>query len=304
MILADWSKRFLRNYCRRGSYTVENTTGLRGFTIVVAGKGGTGKTLVSALLVKDQVKHGALLAIDADPDCNLAEALGVSVPHTVGHVRESLLTYKTRRTENSTVTAEKIFEQGIMEAIAENRGFDLLVMGRGEGEGCYCAVNHILRSVINTQTRNYATVIIDSEAGLEHISRRTARDVDVMLVVTDTSARGVTTARRVRELADQLKVTFGRILLLANKMTAPTEEIIVHHAAEADLELVGVLPFDQQVAHNDALGKSIWELTADCPMLVAFKDVCSRLDVIRKDKARTMGIHGGARTETVTHEVT
>ena len=266
----------------------------RGFTIVVAGKGGTGKTLVSALLVRDQVRHGALLAIDADPDSNLAEALGVTATRTVGRVRESLLQYKTRRTEGSGITAEKAFEQGIMEAIAEEKGFDLLVMGRGEGEGCYCAVNHILRSVIDTQARNYATVIIDSEAGLEHISRRTARDVDVMLVVTDASARGVTTAQRVRELSQELKVQFGRTLVLANKVTESTRQIIHTHISEAGLELVGSLPFDQQVAENDALGKPIWGLSADTPAIVALRDVCARLDAIRQERVSAMGIPGPA----------
>ncbi len=259
---------------------------LKGFTVVVAGKGGTGKTLVSALLVRHQLRHGAVLAIDADPDSNLPEALGVEVRRTVGEVRESLLKYKTRRTEDSVITAEKVMEQGIMEAIAEEKGFDLLVMGRSEGEGCYCAVNHILRSVIDAQARNYETVIIDSEAGLEHISRRTARDVDVMLVVTDASVKGIATARRVRELADELRVDFGHMVVLVNKVTPETRGIMDRHISQANLQLLGFLPFDQRVAENDALGRPIWDLPEDSPVMVAAREAFGRLDEIRFQKAR------------------
>ena len=256
----------------------------RGFTIVVAGKGGTGKTLVSGLLVRDQRKHGAVLAIDADPDANLAETLGVRAGNTVGQVREKVLDYKTRRNENSTITADRQFERLLMESIVEEEDFDLLVMGRSEGEGCYCAVNHILRGIIDTQARNYATVVIDSEAGLEHISRRTARDVDVMLVVTDPSARGVQTARRVAELARELRVEFGRLLVLVNKVTEQTQKIVEGHAEQAGLELIGFLPFDPQVVENDALGRPIWELGEDRPLLKAAREVFAKLDTIRQEK--------------------
>jgi CO dehydrogenase maturation factor len=257
---------------------------LKGFTIVVAGKGGTGKTLVSALLVRDQRKHGAVLAIDADPDANLPETLGVHAVSTVGQAREKVLAYRTRRNENRTVTAEQQFEQHLMESMVETEDFDLIVMGRSEGEGCYCAVNHILRGIIDTQARNYPTVVIDSEAGLEHISRRTARDVDVMLVVTDASARGISTARRVAELAGELRVDFGRLLVLANKVTDQTQPIIEKHAEESGLELIGFLPFDHQVVENDALGKPIWELPEDHPVVRAAREVFARLDVIREEK--------------------
>jgi len=260
----------------------ESAPHAKGFTIVVAGKGGTGKTLVSALLVKNQVKHGALLAIDADPDANLAEALGVEVTTTVGRIRESLLDYRTRRKDTSgTMTAEKLFEQRIMEAIKEEKGYDLLVMGHGEGHGCYCAVNHILRSIIDSQARNYVTVIIDCEAGLEHISRRTTRDVDVMLVVTDGSAKGVTTAQRVRTLSSKLNVNVGRIVVVANKVAPATKAIIEEKIAEAGLELLGSLPLDPDVAEIDAQGKSIWLLPEDGPLMTAAKSLCAQLDALR-----------------------
>lgn len=264
---------------------------LKGFTIVVAGKGGTGKTLVSSLLVRDQKRHGAVLAIDADPDSNLPEALGVEYKRTVGHVRESVTSYKTRKTETSTIPTDKQFEQKLMETITEEKDFDLLVMGRSEGEGCYCAVNHILRAIIDTQARNYPTVVIDSEAGLEHISRRTARDVDVMLLVTDASARGVNTARRVCELAEELKVNFGRVLVLVNKVTDRTRPLVEEQAEKAGLEVSGFLPFDPNVAENDAIGKPVWELPEHVPVMKAAKTLFHELDTIREEKLRQVGLH-------------
>jgi len=265
---------------------VETHSPERGFTIVVAGKGGTGKTLTSALLVREFRKHGAVLAIDADPDSNLPEALGVESRGTVGNARESVSSYKTRRNENSTLTAEKHFEREIMEAIVEEDDFDLLVMGRSEGEGCYCAVNHILRGIIDTQAVNYPTVVIDSEAGLEHISRRTARDVDVMLVVTDATARGLNTARRVAELARELRVDFGRMALLENKVTEETRPIMEQHAKEAGLDLIGFMPFDPRVAENDAKGKPVWDLPDDGPVLKAAREVFERINRIREEKRK------------------
>ena len=171
-----------------------------------------------------------------------------------------------------------------MESIVEEEDFDLLVMGRSEGEGCYCAVNHILRGIIDTQALNYPTVVIDSEAGLEHISRRTARDVDVMLVVTDASARGLNTARRVAELAKELRVDFGRLLVLVNKITDQTQPIVEKHAQESGLELIGFLPFDHQVVENDALGKPIWDLPEDQPVVRASRQIFAKIDAVREEK--------------------
>lgn len=256
----------------------------RAFTIVVAGKGGTGKTLASALLVRHQLKHGPVLAIDADPDANLPEALGVTVTHTVGDIRESLLQFKTRQTESEAVTVDKVLEKGIMEAISEDRHFDLLVMGRSEGEGCYCHVNHILRSVIDTLASNYSTVVIDSEAGLEHISRRTARDVDLMLVVSDGSAKGMATAVRVAEIAREMKIEFGRMMVLANKITDKTRDIIKTYARDANIEMLGILPFDPEVAELDAYGKPVWDLSKDSPVMTSAWRAFEKIDAMRRKK--------------------
>jgi len=256
----------------------------RGFTIVVAGKGGTGKTLVSALLVRDQRRHGPVLAIDADPDSNLPEALGVAAGPTVGELRERITAYKTRRTETLAETASQRFERTVMESLVEADDFDLLVMGRGEGEGCYCAVNHILRGIIDSQACRYPTVVIDSEAGLEHISRRTARDMDVMLVVTDPTARGMSTARRVSDLARELKVNFDHLFVLVNKVTESTRPIMEECAREKGLKLLGFLPFDPGVAENDARGRPVWELPEEGLVMRAAAGLFAEMDRIREEK--------------------
>lgn len=249
---------------------------------MVAGKGGTGKTLVSALLVRAlRGEHGPVLAIDADPDSNLPDTLGVEVPATVGDIRESLTSYKTRRTESQTTPADKLFEHKVMEAILEEKDYDLLVMGRSEGEGCYCAVNHILRAIIDTQAANYPVVVIDSEAGLEHVSRRTCRDVDLMLMVTDATVRGLATARRVAQLASELKVEFGRTEVLVNKITEQTRPLMERHARESGLSVLGYLPFDPQVAENDAHGTPVWELPPDGPVMKAAAEVVEKILRIR-----------------------
>ena len=180
----------------------------KGITIALSGKGGVGKTFISSMLVKRLAEHGSVLAIDADPDSNLPQALGVTVKASVGQSREDIINAPMR----SPVTNDKQghLEQAIHESIEEFPRFNIIVMGRSEGEGCYCAVNHVIRGVIDTRARGYDFTVIDCHAGLEHLSRRTTRDVDIMLVVVEPTKNSVQTARRVMEIARQLKDYRGR----------------------------------------------------------------------------------------------
>ncbi|MEA1997908.1 MAG: AAA family ATPase, partial [Euryarchaeota archaeon] len=157
----------------------------KGKVIAVAGKGGTGKTAIAALLIRELLGYKGnedmcILAVDADADSNLPEALGISYDKSVGDIRESLLEEKQ---QDIALDVQSQFEGKIAEIIEEEDRYDLLVMGRPEGPGCYCPVNHIIRRIMDILTKNYDYTIIDCEAGLEHLSRRTTRDVDVMLVV-------------------------------------------------------------------------------------------------------------------------
>jgi len=192
----------------------------KGKVIAVAGKGGTGKTAIAALLIRELLnaqenEDVCILAVDADADSNLPDALGISYDKTVGDIREGLLEEKQR---DVTLDIRSQFEGKIAGIIAEEEHYDLLVMGRPEGPGCYCPVNHLIRMIIDTLTKNYDYTIIDCEAGLEHLSRRTTRDVDVMLVVLDTTLKSMKTALRLKEIAEEIDVDVKKLITIANKI--------------------------------------------------------------------------------------
>ncbi len=222
-------------------------------TVAVTGKGGTGKTLVSALLIHFiSKKSNKVLAVDADPDSNLADALGVEVEKTLGEIREL---FQTSRDEMGTMNKEQWLEGKIYEAICECKGYDLLVMGRPEGEGCYCFANSLLRGVLKKLRRHYEYVVIDSEAGLEHFSRKTIDSADYVLIVTDMSKKGLATARRIKELTKELKLNFKDMMLIANRIANETaEQRIKKFADEEGIKLLEILPYDEKVVELDLKG--------------------------------------------------
>jgi CO dehydrogenase maturation factor len=227
--------------------------------IAVSGKGGTGKTLVSSLLIKSLTSTGKdILAIDADPDSNLPEALGVDVYKTVGDVREELKEDTAKGRIPTGMNKWDILDYKIMESIIETPSFDLLVMGRPEGSGCYCAVNNMLRRIIENLSSNYDVIIIDTEAGLEHLSRRTTQNVDVMLVVTDKSKRGMLTAKRIGQLADELEIKFQELYLVVNRVNPENEEQILKKVRETGLNIAGVIFEDEVVTQYDIEGRPWW----------------------------------------------
>ena len=237
--------------------------------IAVSGKGGTGKTLVSSLLIKSLAGEDKdILAIDADPDSNLPEALGIQVEKTVGDVREELK--KDTKEGNIPTDANKwdILDYKIMESIIETPEFDLLVMGRPEGSGCYCAVNNILRKLIETLSKNYDYIVIDTEAGLEHLSRRTTQNVDIMLVVTDPSKRGILTAKRIDELSEELDITFNKIYLILNRIKPETEHEIMDKVREIGLEVAGIIYEDITIESYDMEGKPLLDLPDDSQAVI------------------------------------
>lgn len=243
-------------------------------TIAVAGKGGTGKTTVAALIVDHLTRLGVgdILAVDADPSTNLNLALGVDVEETVGGEREALLEDIQTGQYNLGLEKRQYFQLKIHEALVEAEHFDLLAMGRPEGPGCYCAPNHLLRQSIDTIAGAYDFVIIDNEAGLEHISRRTTRDVDLLLAISDPTVRGLIAAQRVFELVEELSTRVGQAYLLINRV--PVDETgqaqlapeLAAKVQELDLPLLGLLPQDPEVARLDALGKPLADLPEDAPV--------------------------------------
>jgi CO dehydrogenase maturation factor len=227
--------------------------------IAVTGKGGTGKTLVSALLIHFiSKKSRKVLAVDADPDSNLSDALGVEVERTLGDVREI---FQVSRDEMGTMNKEQWLEGKIYETICECNGFDLLVMGRPEGEGCYCFANSLLRGILRKLTRHYEFVIIDSEAGLEHFSRKTIDSADYVIVVTDMSKKGLATASRIKQLVKELKMNFKDIMLIANRISSEEAEKRIREFSEREkMKLLEVLPYDERVVELDLKGLPVVNL--------------------------------------------
>ncbi|BDZ69495.1 AAA family ATPase [Methanobacterium petrolearium] len=246
--------------------------------IAVSGKGGTGKTLVSSLLIKSlKDTEKDILAIDADPDSNLPEALGVDVHKTVGDVREDLKEDTTKGRIPAGMNKWDILDYKIMESIIETPNFDLLVMGRPEGSGCYCAVNNMLRRIIENLSSNYDVIVIDAEAGLEHLSRRTTQNVDVMLVVTDKSKRGILTAQRIGQLADELDIKFQDLYLVLNRVNPENEDEIVQKVRETGLDMVGIIHEDDEVTQFDIEGRPLVELPDESYTVKAVSGILSRI---------------------------
>jgi CO dehydrogenase maturation factor len=238
-------------------------------TIAVAGKGGTGKTTISALVIDYLARQTgkSVLAIDADPSTNLNLALGVPLEDTVGDVREETATAVGGGQAMGGLSKWDYLDYRIQEALVEERAFDLLAMGRPEGPGCYCAANNILRTSVDRLSDAYDYVVIDNEAGLEHLSRRTTRDVDLLFLVTDPTLRGIIAAGRVAQVIDELKTDVGQVLLLVNRVNGDTLPVPLQEAiAEYDLELAGLLPADPAVNEIDAMGQAIVSLPAETPL--------------------------------------
>lgn len=249
--------------------------------IAVVGKGGTGKTAIAALLIREILKLKSkengdicILAVDADADSNLPDALGISYDKTVGDIRESLLEDKHR---DVTLDMGSQFEGKIAEIVEEEEYYDLLVMGRPEGPGCYCPVNHIIRMIIDTLTKNYDYTIIDCEAGLEHLSRRTTRDVDVMLVLLDTTLKSIRTALRLKKIAEEIDIDVKKLINIANKIPEGAEEMVIAEAKKYNLEIAEVIPFDTLIQEYDFKGMPIVDLPDNAPSVVVVRQIVERI---------------------------
>ncbi len=235
-------------------------------TIALAGKGGTGKTTVAALLIKHLIEcgSGSILAIDADPSSNLNLALGLPLEQTIGDIREDML--KQVNTSNGSLanrpgmSKADYLDYEIEYALVEGEYVDLLAMGRPEGPGCYCAVNHILRDIIDRLGRSYEYVVIDNEAGLEHLSRRTTRDVDVLLIVTDPTMRGIIAASRIAEISRELDVNVKQAYLVLNRVSGDLSPSVQEAIDSLGVPLVGVIPEDPEIMALDAEGRPLVDI--------------------------------------------
>lgn len=233
--------------------------------IAVTGKGDVGKTTLSCLIVRYLLDEGLkpILAVDADSNSNLDIALGINLEQTIGSVREEMSVKTRKGTLPAGMAKQDILEMQIEQALVETPDFDLVSMGRPEGPGCYCAINNMLRVFLDRLNKGYEFVVVDNEAGMEHLSRRTTRGVDVMFIVSDPARRGLATAMRIRDLAREMDIGVSRYYLVLSRLrgalTGPLEEEI----AGLDIELAGIIPDDPEVARFDQEGLPLIDLGED-----------------------------------------
>lgn len=236
------------------------------YTIAVSGKGGSGKTTTTALIVRYLIKNDLypVLAVDADGNSNLHESLGLSLSSTVGSVVAGFNEDKISFPPGITKTA--YLEMKLNEAIVESKGVDLVSMGRGEGSGCYCYPNSVLKDFIDKLKPNYKFMVMDNEAGMEHLSRGTTENVDDLIIVSDHSIKGVRTMGRIRELVTELKLDIKRILPVISR--APDGKLDVEISDELNalgIEPVAVIPEDIAVMKADLSRRSLLDLPESSP---------------------------------------
>jgi CO dehydrogenase maturation factor len=252
--------------------------------LAMTGKGGVGKTTLSALALSWLAANGEspVLAVDADSNANLNEALGISFSATVGGIRESA---RKEATQLKGVSKQEFLDLRVQEALVEQKGYDLIVMGRPEGQGCYCFANNVLRDVLDKLARNYRNIVIDSEAGLEHISRRTLLSVDYLVIVSDCTVRGVRTAGRISALADEVALPTKQRGLIVNRVPGGClPEAIAEAVKATGLPLLASIPLDQDVAALDADGVPVSTIPSAAPARIAMNELLAKLFQAQQEK--------------------
>lgn len=241
------------------------------FSIALAGKGGTGKTTVAGMLIRYLVKTGRtpILGVDADSNANLNEVLGMEVTETLGNAREEM----KKGVVPGGMTKDIFMSMKLEQAIVESTGYDLIVMGQPEGSGCYCAANTLLTGFLEKLTENYPYIVMDNEAGMEHISRLTTRNVDLLLLVSDTSRRGIQAATRINKLAKELNIGFAESGLIINRCKEEPSDRILQILEENELKLLGTLPEDRMVYEYDFEGRPTVEMPAENPAITASEKI-------------------------------
>jgi CO dehydrogenase maturation factor len=250
------------------------------YFIAITGKGGVGKTTVSGLIVKQLISNGyqPVLAIDADPNSCLDAALGVKVIKTIGSAREEARDEASKGMA-AGVSKQQMLEMKIAESLVESTGFDLISMGRPEGEGCYCYANNVLKSVIAQISSSYQYIVLDNEAGLENLSRRIVQKVNVLIMVADPSSQGLKTIQRLYNLAGDMKVKYDTLVIIINRIRG--KAILPEFARElkfmTNADIILGLPQDDQLADNAEKGLDVNALTMDNPVVKGIDSLVKQL---------------------------
>jgi CO dehydrogenase maturation factor len=245
------------------------------FLIAMAGKGGTGKTTTAGMLLRYLVEHGKtpVLAVDADANSNFNEVLGLEVDMTVGQAREEM----KKGGGLVDITKDQLIEMRINQCLVETDGFDLIAMGQPEGPGCYCAANNLVAHFMDVLAKNYPYILMDNEAGMEHMSRLTTHAVDLLVLVSDPSWRGIQAVGRLKKLAQSLKIVVGRTALIINRVANGLSERATAEIAAQGLTLAGLIPEDPLIAAFDSQGKPTYQLPADSPALQGAYEIFAKL---------------------------
>lgn len=257
-------------------------------TIALAGKGGVGKTTISAMVIKylTQSQSSPVLAIDADPSSNLNLVLGLELEWTVGDIREDLLSQvkdsllaggAAMGTLQGGMTKRDYLDYQVRSSVSEGNHFDLIAMGRSEGPGCYCAVNHNLREVVDSISKNYRYVVIDNEAGMEHLSRRTTRDVQHLFVVSDPTLRGIVAAKRIASFRKEMDIHIENTYLVINRLDGEMPASLQEHIDKLDIPLLGTVPASQKLAEFEFSGRPLVQLGDDSPVYQSIAEMLIKI---------------------------
>ncbi len=257
--------------------------------VSISGKGGTGKTTITTLLLRTLLTHTkhALLVVDADPVMNLPAMLNIDIETSVGEAATQLRQDIDAGSIPAASSKQDRLESEVYEALVEGDKFDLLAMGRTEGEGCYCFVNRVLTQILDTITANYDVTLLDMSAGLEHLSRRTDRNVDVLIIVIDTSKMAFDAAVRIRDLSKEVHIDFKRIWVIANrfppKLIDESAKDLERRLNEVGLDLAGIVPADDDIVAYNLKGRSLLELPENHPAVTAVDKIAKRIGLLSEE---------------------
>ena len=245
--------------------------------IAVAGKGGTGKTSVASMVIRYLLKNnlGTVLAVDADPNSNLAESLGLEVRQTVGRILNEFQGEKLKIPPGTTKEAYLEYQLNI--AITESKGLDLITMGRGEGPECYCYPNTVIRKLIDDWAKNYSFVVMDNEAGMEHLSRRTTQGIDEMLLVSDHSVKGLRAIARIRALIKELRLVIKRESVIINNVPGAIDPLLKEEMERLGIMPAAVIPSDEDLRRFDLEQKPLFLLPDTSRAVTALNALLDKL---------------------------